>query len=220
MCSVRDENPNRSHAKLPALQKSEMHDFWAPIDGAAGGTWWAVNELGHIVILLNGAFKNHLPNNRSFRKSRGLIVKELAEQTDLLEHWELLDLIDIEPFTLVIKQNDELYDCRWDGNKKHRKQMEMPGAYIWSSAPLYAPEIQLQRELLFNRFVENNPASAEDLLEFLYSYTDKENGFIMDRFEFLRSLSISVFLFTGSQIEISYKDLVTNEMSLQTIQTT
>ena len=217
MSSVRDENPNRPQAKQPALQDSETHRFWSPVDGLAGGSWWAVNDLGNTIILLNGAFKNHLPNNRTFRKSRGLIVKELAQQTDLVKSWEVLDLLDIEPFTLVIRQNGRLFDCRWDGALKHTKELSSTDAHIWSSAPLYTPEIQRFRESLFAKFIKSNPTSPEQLKGFLHSYEDKENGFIMHRFDFLQSLSVSVFHFHGNSADVTYEDLISGEKSQQTI---
>ena len=218
MASVRDENPNRARAKQPALQRSANQDFWAPIDGQAGGTWWAVNRIGHTVILLNGAFINHLPNTRTYRKSRGLIVKELAEQMDLVDHWENLDLTDIEPFTLVIRQNNQVFDCRWDGRKKHTKELNPKEAAIWSSAPLYTREIQRYREQLFADFTQNDLIDIPEILEFLESYSDKDNGFIMRRWDFLQSLSISVFRFNGNDFDLFYKDLITGETSSQTHQ--
>lgn len=218
MSSVRDENPNRPRAKQPALQKSHNIQFWAPIDPEAGGTWWAVNEYGHTLILLNGAFTNHLPNTRSYRKSRGLIVKELAENADLITEWELLDLTDIEPFTLVIKQFDTLFECRWDGIMKFTKEINSKKEHIWSSATLYTQMVQQNRKQLFSDFLKSAPSETSEIIDFLNKYQEKDNGFIMRRFENLRSLSISTFHFHRSSVDIYYKDLISEETSNHTVQ--
>lgn len=218
MSSVRDENPNRARAKHPAIQKSDHIPFWAPIDPEAGGTWWAVNEFGHTLILLNGAFTNHLPNKRTYRKSRGLIVKELAEKVDLITEWEILNLSDIEPFTLIIKQFDNLYECRWDGNVKFTKEIDSNKEHIWSSATLYTQMVQQNRKHVFSEFLKSNPAKIADIVEFLFQYQENENGFIMHRSENLRSLSVSAFHFHYSSVDLYYHDLISEETSTETVQ--
>jgi hypothetical protein len=220
MCSVRDENPFREHAIFPAELRGEKYHFWAPIDPKAGGTWWMMNQLGNMVILLNGAFTNHLPNTRSYRKSRGLIVRELSQETNLEEAWNQLDLTDIEPFTLILKYENELVECRWNGQNKFWKKMDHEQAHIWSSATLYSLEVRRQRELLFFDFISKPVSKISDLEDFLFQYTEPENGFIMHRFEQLRSLSVSLFDFNqqASTVAIDYHVLVTQKKNHQTIQ--
>ena len=218
LCSVRDENPNRKRATSPTLHPSEEHSFWSPIDREAGGTWWAVNELGYTVVLLNGAYENHLPNLQSYRKSRGLIVKELVQKTDIIAEWEQVDLVDIEPFTLVVKQNDLLVECRWDGSLKHTHLQDVHHPQIWSSSTLYSKEIQAYRESLFTAFIAQNPECPSDVVQFLNSNRDSENGFIMHRSEKLQSLSISIIEFSDQTFKWTYSDLISNEIDSKTIQ--
>lgn len=210
MCSVRDENPLRERALLPAKIQGKKMPFWAPVDPKGGGTWWTVNSVGNILILLNGAFVNHLPNTRMYRKSRGLIVKELGQEIQLEAAWKQIDLEAIEPFTLVAKQSDRLTEYRWNGHTKFSKELNLDQACIWSSTTLYPLEIRRQRELLFQDFVSAPPSKALEIETFLFENSEPDNGFIMQRFETLRSLSVSIFDFNSdeTELEIYYHDLL------------
>nr|WP_294858463.1 NRDE family protein [uncultured Fluviicola sp.] len=220
LCSVRDENPLRERAGFPVEITTEKYRFWAPIDPLAGGTWWTVNQMGHTIILLNGAFTNHLPNTRLYQKSRGLIVKELSQETNLQEAWDQIDLRDIEPFTLILKYEKELIECRWNGQSKFWKKMDPEQAHIWASATLYPLEVRRQRELLFYDFISKPVSKISDIEDFLFRHSEPKNGFIMHRFEQLRSLSVSLFDFDDakSTLEIYYHDLLAQKKSNQIIQ--
>ncbi|WP_341900992.1 NRDE family protein [Fluviicola taffensis] len=222
LCSVRDENPFRERALFPEEMSGEKYRFWAPIDPKAGGTWWTINQLGNMLILLNGAFNNHLPNTRLYRKSRGLIIKELSQETNLHEAWTQINLKDIEPFTLILKSQNELVECRWNGQSKFWKKIDQEQAHIWSSATLYPLEVRRKRELLFYDFISKPVSKTQDIEDFLFQHSEPSNGFIMHRFEEMRSLSISTIAFDeiASNVEISYHDLLDGKKNIQTIQLT
>lgn len=220
LCSVRDENPFRERAHFPAKIQGRKTSFWAPIDPEAGGTWWTINSFGQTLILLNGAFTNHLPNTKVYRKSRGLIVKELSQETDLEKAWNQLDLEEVEPFTLIIKQEKKLITSRWNGQVKFWNEMDPDQAHIWSSATLYPFEIRRQRELLFFDFLSAPISKAQEIETFLFENSEPENGFIMHRHEQLRSLSISLFDFnaTSTEVTLRYHDLLEEKAQSMHIQ--
>ncbi|MEJ0104484.1 MAG: hypothetical protein WDO19_18805 [Bacteroidota bacterium] len=58
-------------------------------------------------------------------------------------------LDEIEPFTLVIWEADELFECRWDGDKKYAKHLDKHVPHIWSSATLYNDEAIIKRKEWF-----------------------------------------------------------------------
>ena len=70
--SSRDEDPARKTAALPDFYKGKNNTSLYPADGAAGGTWVGLNGNGDLLIILNGAFVNHIKQPQ-YRLSRGLI---------------------------------------------------------------------------------------------------------------------------------------------------
>ena len=99
--SLRDESPKRAKAKIPAVVNNDELSYLAPIDPLGGGSWVGVNENGNVIILLNGGFQTHI-REKSYRKSRGLIVTELLTKEMPVVEWSLMDMDGIEPYTLII----------------------------------------------------------------------------------------------------------------------
>ena len=114
--SNRDEKSNRGQAIPPAVYRQNDKMLIFPKDPDAGGSWIALHENGNAAVLLNGAFEKHDPLP-PFRKSRGLIFLNIISQEKPVRYFQQADLLQIEPFTLVIAENNNLYECRWDGNE-------------------------------------------------------------------------------------------------------
>ena len=205
--SLRDESTRRKPAFKPKLIDDLGVKFIAPIDPEGGGTWLAANELGDVVILLNGGYEKHkhLPN---YRKSRGLIVTELLSHAAPYDHWMLMNLENIEPFTLIVYSNSILYHLVWDGDLKHDLKPSTQLPHIWSSATLYSAEAKNKRNQNFDSWMATEPEiNRETVFEFFASIQDKENGFLMNRAEKLKTLSYSFveYSFDGS-VKLIYED--------------
>jgi hypothetical protein len=117
----RDEKLTRQPATDPRLLCRDGVRFLAPIDGDSGGTWIATNELGVTVCLLNGTLEGE-PQPGSGRRSRGLVVLELASAESIQDVqtrvWQI-DLRPYEPFTLaVLETGQHALAIEWDGNEK------------------------------------------------------------------------------------------------------
>ena len=189
--SLRDENPLRPRASIPDIYSTNDVSVLAPIDSMAGGTWIGIAETGNVIILLNGGFENHRHKNR-YRKSRGLIVSELLATNVPEEYWDMMDMEDIEPYTLVVWSNGRLFQLVWDGINKHTIQLLTNQPYIWSSATLYGEEAKRNRELKFQNWLGKNlPVTAESLLDFFKTDPDCKNGFLINRGEEIKTLSYS-----------------------------
>ena len=99
LTSNRDEAPGR--ATLPPKQYSvEGLKMVFPKDVLAGGTWLGCSERKRVICLLNGGFEKH-ERKLPYRKSRGVVVKELLAAEDLPEALEDYNLNEVEPFTIV-----------------------------------------------------------------------------------------------------------------------
>lgn len=76
-----------------------------PTDGDARGTWIAVNGWGVSVALLNRYQDAADPTTTDRRRSRGLLVRDLAAErsvADVLGHLRRLELDIYAPFTLLV----------------------------------------------------------------------------------------------------------------------
>jgi hypothetical protein len=206
--SNRDEQTARPLAFSPELDKINNTLIAYPKDPKAGGTWFAVNEYGAISVLLNGGFEKHIPAP-PYRKSRGLVLLEIASTQYPAETISEYLLHEIEPFTLVLYNQKRLTEFRWDGKKKYFLELDEKDPHLWSSATLYSTEIRTKKLVAFEQFLSGNiEITSEMLLDFHANEDDPENGFRINRSEKVKTLSTTQALFSDSKIVLKHKDLV------------
>lgn len=208
--SCRDENPARARALQPGLIESVSGTMLFPADTEKGGTWIGLHEKGHLLVLLNGGFETH-QRLEKYRKSRGLIVKDLLDKEDPLKEWNSSDLYEVEPFTLILWQKGKLFELVWDGNIKHfaRKNELVPA--IWSSSTLYDPLVKQKRKRWFNSWLAGlSHPSTENIYQLLWQHNDEEDGFIMNR-QTIRTLSISLVEINSGHGNFHYHDMITGK---------
>lgn len=210
--SNRDENVLRP-AVEPRNYSINNKNIIFPKDAKSGGTWFAVDENGTILVLLNGAKEKHQPAH-SYRKSRGLIVLELIGNASPKDLWTAIDLENIEPFTLILFQNNELFQLRWNGLAKETTLLDSAKNYIWSSSTLYSKDIRENRLNWFYSLLESNPAVAQQEMRDFHRYTEaenQENGLVINRNDKLKTLSITQAVSEMNKMAILHSDLVANE---------
>ena len=59
--SNRDEKVVRPGAVEPRNYSHKGKNIMYPKDSKAGGTWFAIDEYGNVVVLLNGGIEKHKP---------------------------------------------------------------------------------------------------------------------------------------------------------------
>jgi uncharacterized protein with NRDE domain len=208
--SLRDESPLRQRALTPAITTINSVSFISPKDPVAGGTWIGANDLGNTIILLNGGFDNHR-REKYYRKSRGMIVSELLATELPVTEWAITDMKNIEPFTLITWNTKDLFQLTWDGAKKHKIELDAAVPHIWSSATLYNTTAREYRKELFQKWINANPVvSKQTILSFFKTYTDVQNGFIMNRDEKTKTLSYTSLEINHTNAAMSYYDLLEN----------
>ncbi len=204
----RDEDKMREPAWHPQIYTIHGIEIIMPKDGRAGGTWMAASAQKSI-CLLNGAFEKH-SHRPPYRLSRGIVLLDIFSFETLADFARDYNLEGIEPFTIVCAENSgELAEFRWDGNQKYLKPLPQKPA-IWSSATLYDEEAQLQRQLIFDAFVQNHPQPDIDSILHFHQ-TGKtgvhENDLIMERASGVMTLAISQIIYTG-QTRFEYYDRI------------
>lgn len=181
-----------------------------PKDPKAGGTWYAVDDNANVLVLLNGAAEKH-HWNPPYRRSRGLIVLDLLGSNSAIQSWKAIDLDNVEPFTLVLYQDQKLYQLRWNGIEKETTNLDASQNYIWSSSTLYAKPIREQRAQWFGMFFDTMPEVTETEMFQFHRYTetdDQENGLIINRNNNLQTLSITQAVIEKNKITLSHHDLI------------
>jgi len=112
----RDEKLARGAALAPMVIERGGIRYLAPVDSDFGGTWLAVNEFGLSVCLLNGSAR--LRSARP-RRSRGLLLRELAWATSAGECVLWLKQLDLGPFApfvlLVLEPGRSAILAEWNG---------------------------------------------------------------------------------------------------------
>jgi succinate dehydrogenase flavin-adding protein (antitoxin of CptAB toxin-antitoxin module) len=211
--SNRDEKVIRPSAIPPQNYTINGKDIFFPKDPKAGGTWFAADTEGTVLVLLNGADEKHqvqLP----YRKSRGLIVLDIISSPSPKYFWDELDLDNIEPFTLVLFQDKQLFQLRWNGNQKATVSLDTTKKHIWSSSTLYPKEIRENRSKWFYTFLDVNPEISETEMLHFHRYTEEknqENGLVINRNEEMKTLSITQSVIENGNVTILHCDLITEQ---------
>jgi uncharacterized protein with NRDE domain len=131
LTSNRDEKTTRKDAIRPRMSFYKGQKLFYPKDGDAGGSWIVMKESGDAAVLLNGAFICHR-SEPPYRSSRGIILLDIISTERPSLTFTKINLQDIEPFTLILLENNCLYEARWDGAEKYCKQLSINRAHIWS----------------------------------------------------------------------------------------
>lgn len=206
--SNRDEKVTREKATPPALYEVNGKQITFPKDQKAGGTWIAKTQE-KVIVLLNGAQEKHKVKSL-YRKSRGLIVLELAGAENTLVSWNEINLTEIEPFTIVLFENNSLFQLQWNEIEKKQEELAVSKNHIWSSSTLYSEENRAERAKWFDTFMkENNNPIESDILNF-HQFTEKNNndfGLQINRNNILKTVSITQCVVSNCKIKMSYLDL-------------
>ncbi len=131
-----------------------------------------------------------------------------------LNHWKSIDLDNIEPFTLVLFQNQKLYQLRWDGTQKETTSLDITQNYVWSSSTLYPKEVRETRSQWFYSFLETKPDITPDEMLNFHRYTEEknqENGLVINRNNEMKTLSITQSVIEKNKVTILHCDLLSQK---------
>ena len=215
LTSNRDEAPERETFP-PALYVENGVELLYPKDALAGGTWIGGSAKNRVVSIMNGGFVPH-KRKVSYRKSRGLVVKDLLISDDVVAEINSYDFMGIEPFTIIIVDwNEELrlFQLVWDDEKVHFSK-EVIEPRIWSSSPLYPSDLRTKRENWFSSFIDEHPApAANNILTFHKTAGEgnSQSDLIIDR-GFVKTKSITQVIRNEMGLQMRYEDLQTGEIS-------
>lgn len=224
LTSNRDEAVSRK-TSAPQVYNENTVSMVYPKDEVAGGTWIGASSKNRLLCLLNGAFVKH-KREGSYKKSRGILVKEFLAIDNIEGELKSYDFKNIEPFTLLIVDWNsalKLIELIWDGSKVHITQLPLESK-IWSSSTLYNNDMQAMRKRWFSEYLSQNGSSKDKLFYFheYYGIGDAMLDMKIDR-GLLKTVSITQFEKENNQLDIVYKDLLkhtitTSEFIIQEMQ--
>jgi hypothetical protein len=149
-------------------------------DPKAGGTWYVVDENGTVLVLLNGAEEKH--TIKLSYKSRGLIVFG-----NVSRFWNTIDLDGIEPFTIVLFQEQDLFNF---GGVELKEAMQLDtDRGIFGLLLLCTPR-KLEGTIYLKRFRYAYEVVRVEMYDF-HRHAEEGNGLVINRNEELKTFSIS-----------------------------
>lgn len=174
----RDESKQRSRAEPPQVctHGAETSVIY-PKDPDGGGTWFAVNERGMAVGLLN-FYQGRLPKGRL--TSRGNIVKEaaaLASVDEVRDYIRHLPLEKYAPFSLLCFDHQADWKqvplLRWTG----RELQELTQTSPLISSAFKFEEVQAIRLETYRRLIGDTNTSEAHFLAFHCSHEPEKSAY-------------------------------------------
>ena len=214
LTSNRDEAPGRDTFS-PEIYIEDGMKLLYPKDALASGTWIGLSEMKRAVTLMNGGFVAH-QRKLPYRKSRGVVVKDILKAEDLKAEVDNYDFKDIEPFTAIIvdwKIDVQLFQLVWDGSEFHFSEKPL-APKIWSSSPLYPEDLKKKREHWFSEFLFDKVRPSDiEILEFHHTAGegDLKSDLVMDR-GVVKTKSITQIIKKGESLTMRYEDLQSQQV--------
>lgn len=203
--SNRDEQMDRGVTTQPQEYWHGGKPIVYPKDAKGSGTWIGCNDNNAVAVLLNGAFEKH-QQRVPYRHSRGLIIPAVLQQKNPLEALHDFNLLQIEPFTLVLYFNQSVFECRWNGNSLFTAQLDVREPYCWNSVTLYDAAVQNENNRELKTFWTNNHTAA-DVLDFHQRKKYELQLSPEKRIPGIRTISISQIVM-GTHHSFTYHDLL------------
>ena len=219
LTSNRDESLSRS-AIPPRIEYHKDMKLFFPKDLQSGGTWVGVSEAKKCICLMNGAEKPH-ERKASYRKSRGVVVKDFLASGRLKRYAENYNFEGIEPFTMIVvdwRNGLAFYELIWNEAKLKLRDLKLK-EHIWSSSPLYSNEMHAKRKKWFEALKKAEGYTSSSLKSFHENAGegDKITNLITDR-GFLKTQSITQVKNASEGIKFWYKDLLEKQVTSELLQ--
>lgn len=214
--SNRDEHISRKAAVFPTFAQNNRGTLLYPEDGEAGGSWVTLKSTRDAGVLLNGGVEKHSRKD-NYTRSRGLIFLEIMEAANPEEKFSQIDLITIEPFTIIVYVQAQLFECIWTGDKKLKTKLNTSNSYIWSSVTLYNKKQRKERAYQFEQKVQNEIFSEQHIWDFHQLRDPKcESRDIQIKREAVCTVSITMMALNEASGKMVYKDLRPSHTSSKT----
>ncbi len=190
--SNRDEAPDRAADEVKSVLVNQQKIVF-PEDKRSGGTWLAISDNNRLICVLNGAFEKH-QRKSVYRRSRGLMALDFFSFTDIHHFGKNYMFKGMEPFTVIVYENFQLFELRWDEERLHSKSLNPFRSYIWSSSTLYDRNMRAKRQKWFNGWIRSTTNLSQSNIINLHQRGGEGNphvDYVMNRNEKVKTVSIT-----------------------------
>ncbi|HLF62235.1 MAG TPA: NRDE family protein [Saprospiraceae bacterium] len=219
LTSNRDEAPQRNAAEIRHVTM-EGQSLIFPVDPVAGGSWFCVSDRDKVACLLNGAYVPFTPDPK-FTQSRGKVLLDIMEHSSVQHFIDHSDFSRTAPFTIVLTEDGALCELIWDGSSVTLRTLDAKEPAFWSSVTLYPEEVRVWRKALFQEWISMHADFDQHEIMRFHRYGSKDdqwNGFVMNRHERVRTLSISSVKKEGRHFTLLHADLMSGETFSETVE--
>ncbi len=206
--SNRDEAPNRAASEL-IKEDRDGKLLLFPQDQGANGSWIVLSETNQLVCILNGAFVRH-ERNPPYRISRGIMALDYFKFASAQSFFEEYNFQKIEAFTMVIYDQGDLYELRWDEHQKHIKKLPTNEMHLWASATLYNDDLQQKRLKWFEDWKhKTSKITRESVLDFHKNAGEgnPESDIVMNYKGIVCTTSITSIVNNGKSMYLRFEEL-------------
>lgn len=216
LTSNRDEQVIRKAAIPPGKYQLNETSVFYPKDLQAGGTWIATTQNQFTLCLLNGAYRKH-KRKEKYKLSRGQVLLDFFHFNNVEAFSNGYDFYEIEPFTLIIvdgKNEPELFQLVWDGEKVHLEQKDANKENIWSSVTLYEPAVIEARKAWFSNWLKDHPSEKRKEITGFHRFAgdgNLHNNVLMNRNNVTKTVSITSVFKSKNETTMQYYDVM-NEL--------
>ncbi len=211
----------REAAMPPEFKHHAKVRLLFPHDPKGKGTWIAASSFGKVACLLNGAWEKHI-SEPPYRLSRGLVLLALFDYTTTQEFVKEYTFEGVEPFTLVVAEQQSLMQIRWDGNKIDLQVLDSGKPHIWSSVTLYEAGVIKARQKFFHEYLSQLISKPNEAMLNFHRFNGNEDfpfGIEMKAGGQTQTVSISQLEVGPQSIGFTYLDTLTQEQSFAELQT-
>lgn len=220
MTTNRDEAPSRATFNLSQFETASGLKVLFPKDPVSGGTWIATNSKGRLACLLNGGKKAHKRADYYIR-SRGLVLLDLIRSIDIGHFFNTYPLTQIEPFTLVIREENQLFEWIWDGEEKSLIKLDPNSACLWASSMLYQEKTIELKRTWFSNWQRNTVNQDQQSIMNFHQFggqKDLENGMLIDRSGFVKTVSITSIAKAKMSVKLIHRDFISDTLQERNLQ--
>lgn len=116
---------------------------------------------------------------------------------------------------MVLRQQQQLFETRWDGNEKSVNEIDPQQSHIWSSVTLYSNEVIKKRKEWFSAFISNHEELNENKILNFHRFAgdgDETNDVLMNRNNELFTVSITLLHQQNKISKLHYVDLLSKDV--------
>jgi uncharacterized protein with NRDE domain len=157
---------NRDESKLRASNTGLVVDecLFMPVDMHSGGTW--IGSNGKITAAILNGHRNIHQRKQSYTQSRGNLIPALLKIESLALFIKNTNFSDFESFTLLVIENDKVFELVWDEQVLTTVDMTDNGDLVYSSATLYSKKVKTERQNSFKDYMKNSKDKITSIWNF------------------------------------------------------